>query len=119
MEAGRSIYYKGNTLAGPHPNAKNRRKRQLIAAGEQNAPDKVMPHEPKTCATSQCVWCGNAFPDGMHLVVCMFCHTCQYCGLVSYSSDACPYCGNMLDDNLKQNRAVSDTVYSNRKRVRA
>lgn len=118
MEAGRTIHFKGNTVAIPRPNDKNRRNRALIAHSSLEAPDKVMDVTPKVCATSQCVWCGNAFPDGVHLIVCMSCHTCQYCGLVSHRNDACAYCGNILPDELKADSTISEIVYSVKKRVR-
>lgn len=118
MEGGRTIYFKGNTVAAPRPNDKNRRQRAVIAHSEHDGPDKVMDITPKVCATSQCVWCGNTFPEGVSLIVCMLCHTCQYCGLISHRNDACAYCGNILPDELKAVPAISDIVYSVKKRIR-
>lgn len=119
MQARRSIYYEGNTLAAPHPNEKNRRQRRLAALAPEPVPqDKIMEVVHKTVATCQCVWCGNTFPDGVYLIICFHCHTCQYCGLVSARNDACGFCGNILTDELKADAAVQDIVYSNKKRVR-
>lgn len=118
METGRTIYYKGNTVAAPRPNEKNRRQRSIMAHSENEAPLKVMGVQRKVCATSQCVWCSNTFPDGVHLIVCLNCHTCQYCGLLSHRNDACAYCGNILPEELKADPSVSEIVYSIKKRVR-
>ena len=117
MQTGRSVYYKGNTLAAPHPSEKNRRQRRQVPHTE-TPQDKIMPVITKTVATSQCVWCSNAFPEGIYLIVCTFCHCCQYCGLVSHRNDACAFCGNILTDELKADSAISDIVYSHKKRVR-
>ena len=118
MEAGRTIYFKGNTVTAPHPNAKNREKRLARVRSKQEPEDKVMHRERKVCATSQCVWCGNTFPEGVSLIVCMMCHTCQYCGLISHRNDACAYCGNILPDELKAVPEIRDIVYSVKKRIR-
>lgn len=118
METGRTIYHKSNTVAAPHPNQKNRERRAIVAKAEAEAPLKVMEVTRKTCATSQCVWCQNAYPDGVYLIVCMMCHTCQYCGLVSHRNDACAYCGNILSEELMNNPAVCEIVYSNKVRHR-
>lgn len=80
--------------------------------------DRIIEHKDKVCATSQCVWCGNVYPDGVYLIICMLCHTCQYCGLVSHRNDACAYCGNIMPDELLAQDAISEIVYSHKKRVR-
>jgi len=118
MEAGRTIYFKGNTVSAPHPSLKNRQKRHRLAASPIPVEERIMDRERKVCATSQCVWCGNTFPEGVSMIVCMFCRNCQYCGLVSHRNDACAYCGNIMPDELLAIPAISEIVYSHKKRIR-
>lgn len=98
METGCPIHYHGNTVIGPHPSEKNRAKRAAGVANGIVAQSKIMDFEVKVCASSQCAFCGMAFPEWS--VVCQFCRSCQYCGLISHSKVACRLCGNHLPDEL-------------------
>lgn len=99
MEIGCPIHYHGNTVIGPHPNEKNRRKRAAGVASGVIDDSKIMPFVPKVCASRQCVFCGMAFPEIS--VVCQFCRSCQYCGLISDNRLSCRQCGNSLPVDLR------------------
>ncbi len=99
METGCPIHYHRNSVIGPHPGDKNRRRHQAKAL--QGDELKIMPPETKVCAARECVWCGNAFKQFM--VVCPFCRSCQYCGLASTDLNNCRLCGNAAPDELRYN----------------
>lgn len=100
METGCPIHYHGNTVIGPHPSDKNRRKRAANVAHGKLDQSKIMPNKRKVCASNQCVFCGMAFPE--YAIVCQFCRACQYCGLISDSKLHCRQCGNRLPDEFIQ-----------------
>lgn len=105
MEDRPNLYYEGNTVIPPAPGAK-RKWRTIQQPIAWDFRHKVMPFEPKTCATSRCVWCNQNF-GGRYMIVCPRCHNCQYCGLMSTNSmDACTLCGNRLPDELRTARTV-------------
>lgn len=99
METRRDVHYKRNTVIAPHPNRKNREKRQRMA-GRKDRPLKIMERQKKVCATSVCVWCNNDMK--VYRVVCRFCRTCQYCGLQPDNPRDCNFCGNQLPKELRQ-----------------
>lgn len=102
METRRSVHHKTNTLTGPLPSERNRRRR-LLKRKAGVAELKTMHFERKQVANNQCVFCGNKQPNGRYNAICEICHTCQYCGLVINTLGYCRLCGNMvLDDSLKR-----------------
>lgn len=99
METGCPIHYHGNTVIGPHPSERNRRKRAAAVATDTVVDNKIPPDAPKVCASNQCAFCGMAFTEWA--IVCQFCRACQYCGLLSHSKLDCRQCGNSLPVELR------------------
>lgn len=99
MESRHDLYHKGNTVIPPHPGKK--RKYKTMQQDEQyKHTGKVMPYQPKVCATSACVWCNTSF-GGRYMIFCTSCRNCQYCGLISTTSmKLCRNCGNALPEEL-------------------
>lgn len=62
-------------------------------------PLQKMDVQPKVAATDRCVWCTQK--QDKYEIICEYCATCQYCGLVNRSKNACQFCGNRLPEELE------------------
>lgn len=100
MESRRSVHYHRNTVIGPMPGEKNRRRRMArLKSGLVEL--QAVPFEPKLVANSECVFCGSRF-GGRYLTICLNCKCCQYCGLVAQRGQVCVFCGNTPDEQTKR-----------------
>lgn len=105
MENRHDMDHSRNTINLPRPSAKNRdRRRIMMSVPEDERGLKIQEYREKTALSRVCVWCGN---DQLKLrAVCMFCHTCQYCGLLPMNTHRCDRCGNSDPDYVRQSRVV-------------
>lgn len=99
METGCPIHHNRNTVIGPHPGKSNRDKRAANVASGTVDESKIVKFDPKVCLSKRCAFCGMAFPEWS--IVCQFCRSCQYCGLLSHSKLDCRQCGNSMPDDLR------------------
>lgn len=101
MEVRRTVHYKGNSLNAPNPTQKRLKKQITGNFGTIQPGDPILPsYEPKVCATKECIWCAARQP--FFAIRCRNCGNCQYCGLLIDNNYGCRFCGNQLDEHLKQ-----------------